>query len=369
MKNSSCIKSHRIDGHAPGLSGNALQAYAAAGISSDHEATTFAEAREKARAGFAVLVREGSAAHNLAAIMEGVVKTGLSTRRFLFCTDDKHLDDIRRDGHILHNVRMAIELGVPPVEAVSMATFNTAEHYGLHDRGAIAAGRRADLLLLSDLKSMRVEAVYQGGISADELLSQPGSAMPIPDAVLDSMHLRPVSPDDLKLPVDGKSDVIGMIPHEILTHHLYEDVPAAGGFFQPNAEYAKLCVLERHGKNGNIAVAPLKGYGVRCGAIATSVAHDSHNIIAAGDNDRDIAAAINHIRTIGGGYTVVQNGTGDRRARAAGCRADERGAVSGSGAREPGYPGTGAKSCISRRGSTRLSACPLWRCPLSRRCG
>ncbi|MFH1880289.1 MAG: amidohydrolase family protein, partial [Bacillota bacterium] len=194
-----------IDGHAPGVSGNALQAYAAAGISSDHEATAFAEAAEKARAGLAVLVREGSAAHDLQIILEGVIREGLSTRRFLFCTDDKHLDDIRRDGHIIHNVRMAIRLGVPPVEAVSMATYHTAEHYGLRDRGAIAVGRRADLVLLSDLHLMRVEAVYKSGIAAAELLSQPSVAPSIPDAILHSIHLKRITPDDLQLKVSGKT--------------------------------------------------------------------------------------------------------------------------------------------------------------------
>lgn len=317
--------SHRIDGHAPGLTGQALQAYAAAGISSDHEATTFGEAVEKARAGMVVLVREGSAAHNLTAILEGAVQTGFPTRRFLFCTDDKHLDDIRRDGHILHNVRMAVTLGVPPTEAISMATINTAQHYGLSDRGAVAPGRLADLLLLSDLQSMRVEAVYKGGMPADELLSRPTGALPIPQEILSSVHIRPVTPDDLKLRVDGIADVIGMVPRQILTRHLREAVPAKDGFFQPDGEYAKLCVLERHGKNGNIAVAPLKGYGIHGGAVATSVAHDSHNIIAAGDNDRDIAAAVNHIRAIGGGYAVVQNGavTGELALRVAGLMSTE----------------------------------------------
>lgn len=302
------FRNKTIDGHAPNLTGNALQAYISAGISTDHEASSFAEAAEKARAGLSVLVREGSAAHNLNAILEGVLKAGLSTRRFLFCTDDKHLDDIRRDGHIIHNVRMAIRLGFSPIEAVSMATYNTAEHYGLRDRGAIAAGRRADLLLVSDLQAMRIEAVYKSGRPAEELLSRPSAPLDVPDAILNSVILNPISPDDLKLKVNGKTDVIEMIPSQLLTNHLWEEVPIAGGFFMPSGEYTKLCVLERHGKNGNIAVAPLKGYRIRGGAIATSVAHDSHNIIAAGDNDTDIAIAVNHIREIGGGYTVVQSG-------------------------------------------------------------
>ena len=194
-----------IDGHAPGLSGNQLQAYAAAGISTDHEATACAEALEKVRAGFAVLVREGSAAHNLTDIIQGIVKSGLPTRRFLFCTDDKHLDDIRRDGHIVHNIRMAVALAIPPVEAITMATFNTAEHYGLKDRGAVAAGRIADLVLLSDLDTVTVEAVYKSGVPAGELLSRSAAPEAIPHTIENSVHLKPVTPDDLILRVTGKT--------------------------------------------------------------------------------------------------------------------------------------------------------------------
>ena len=310
-----------IDGHAPGLSGNALQAYAAAGITSDHEATTFAEAMEKARAGLSVLVREGSAAQNLRAIVEGVVQTGLPIRQFLFCTDDKHLDDVRADGHIIHNIRLAIQLGLPPVQAITMATFNTAEHYGLKDRGAIAAGRVADLVLVSDLETMRVEAVYKNGIAADVLLAQPSSPdIRLPHDIAHSVHIQPITKCDLRLRVDSPTDVIEMVQSQIITNHLREAVPTIDGYFQPSSVYSKLCVLERHGKNGNIAIAPLKGYGIQGGAIATSVAHDSHNIIAAGDNDADIALAVNHIRDIGGGYTLAQNGqiTGSLPLQAAG---------------------------------------------------
>ena len=297
-----------IDGHAPSVTGNDLQAYAAAGISSDHEAATFAEAAEKARAGLAVLVREGSAAHNLQTILEGVVRSGLSTRRFLMCTDDKHLDDIRRDGHIAHNIRLAIRCGIPPAEAIAMATYNTAEHYGLKDRGAIAAGRVADLVLLSNLDEMQVESVYKSGVLTSDLVTCSAESAPIPHAILHSVHLKEITPADLSLRVEATTDVIEMIPRQLLTNHLREAVPVIGGLFQPSEVYSKLCVLERHGKNGNIAVAPLKGYCITSGAIATSVAHDSHNIIAAGDNDADIVIAINHIRSIGGGYAVVRNG-------------------------------------------------------------
>ena len=320
------FKHQVIDGHAPGLSGNALQAYVSAGITSDHEATTFAEAREKARAGLAVLVRQGSAAHDLEAILSGALKDKLSTRHFLFCTDDKHLDDIRKDGHIVQNVRMAIKMGFSPMEAITMASYNTAEHYGLRDRGAIAAGRRADLLLVSDLDTMHIEDVYCSGVSASELLSAPSTEVTIPNAILHSVHLKPVTTDDIQLHVDAQTDVIGMNPGQILTSHLRETVPTYQGAFKPSPAYAKLCVLERHGKNGNIGVAPLKGYGIHGGAVATSVAHDSHNIIAAGDNDRDIVLAINHIRDIGGGYVVVQNGAviGSLPLQAAGLMSLER---------------------------------------------
>ena len=308
MEKMALFSGRLIDGHAPGLSGRMLQAYAAAGVSSDHESTSFAEAVEKARAGFSVLVREGSAAHNVSDIITGVVKNNLSTRRFLFCTDDKHLDDIRREGHIVHNIRLAIQLGVPPADAVAMATLNTAEHYGLKDRGAIAAGRLADLVLVSDLQSMRIEAVYKGGVLSTDLLSRKATDASAPPVVLNSVHLKAITEVDLKLPVSGVTDVIELIPGQLLTRHLQEAMPTINGVFQPTETYAKLCVLERHGKNGNIAVAPLKGYGIRGGAVAASIAHDSHNVIAAGDNDRDIAEAINHIAAIGGGYAIARGG-------------------------------------------------------------
>jgi len=203
---------------------------------------------------------------------------------------------------------MAIRLGIPPIEAISMATLNTAEYYGLRNRGAIAAGRLADIVLVSDLQAMQVEAVYKGGLPADTLLTQPTADVPVPSDILHSVLLKPVTKCDLALGVSNLTDAIEMIPSQILTNHLREEVPVENGYFQPNDVYAKLCVLERHGKNGNVAIAPLKGYGIQGGAVATSVAHDSHNIIAAGDNDADITLAINHIRDIGGGYTVVQSG-------------------------------------------------------------
>lgn len=304
------LAGHPVDGHAPGLTGRELQAYAAAGVMTEHEGTTFAEALEKARAGLAILVREGSAAHNLSAIVGGLVDNDLPTNRFMFCTDDKHLDDIARDGHIRWNVKLAIELGMKPVEAIRMASWNAAVEYGLADIGAVAPGYKADLVLLSSLKKVEVAAVYKDGIPAGQALAAMPkfSAGQAPAAIMQSVKAPVVEAAMLAMPVSGKTDVIEMVPYQLATKHLIEEVPTENGLFVPDETYTKLCVLERHGKNGNLTVAPLKGYGIRGGALATSVAHDSHNIIAAGDNDADIVKAMNHLRKTGGGYVLVKNG-------------------------------------------------------------
>ena len=296
-----------IDGHAPGLSGKALAAYAAAGIETEHECTSFAEAKEKLAAGLAILVREGSAAKNLTAIVEGLLKEGLPTDRFLFCTDDKHLDDIAREGHIRWNVHQAVQLGMPVVDAICMASYNAARVYGLKGVGAIAPGYRADIVLLDDWKQVHVHAVYKDGVPVEQKIAA-ARRVPAPAALTHTMHFAPVTPQQLALPVQGKAHVIEMVPYQIVTRHAVEPVPSENGLFRPNKTYSKLCVIERHGRGGNIAVCPLKGYGITGGAIATSVAHDSHNIIAAGDNHGDIALAVYHLQKTGGGYALAAGG-------------------------------------------------------------
>ncbi len=308
MEKLSLCAGRPIDGHAPGLCGKELQAYKAAGVVTEHECTTFAEAAEKARAGFAILVREGSAAHNTTTIVQGLLESGMPTSRFLFCTDDKHIDDIWRDGHIRWNIKLAIDLGMDPVQAITMASWNAAQGYGLPGIGAIAAGYKADIVLLSDLKKMEVAAVYKDGVDAEGALARITEQEIHQKELLRSVKIRQVTAQDFALPVRAVEDVIEMVPFQLSTRHLKEKVPAENGYFKPDNEYCKLCVVERHGKNGNIAVAPLKGYGLTGGAIATTVAHDSHNIIAAGDCDYDIALAVNRLREIGGGYVLVQNG-------------------------------------------------------------
>lgn len=298
-------ENYAVDGHAPGLSGADLQAYAAAGIRTEHECTSFAEACEKLRAGLSILVREGSAAHNLSILVKGWLDSKMPSDRFLFCTDDKHLEDIARDGHIRWNVKLAISLGMEPITAIKMASYNAARAYGLREIGAVAAGYQADIVVLDSLKQVSVHSVYHRG---KLVTNAPLPQTQVPQALLHSMHCTPITAEKLALRVGKTADCIEMIPYQISTKHLVEPVPQSDGFFTPNAEYTKLCVVERHGKNGNIAVCPLKGYGITHGAIATSVAHDSHNVIAAGDNDADLVLAINRLTKIGGGYVLVGDG-------------------------------------------------------------
>ena len=295
------------DGHAPGITGRDLQAYASLGIATEHECTTFEEAAEKLRAGLAVLVREGSAAKNTAAILGGWRKSGFPDDRLLLCTDDKHIDDVSETGNVRHNVHLAIQLGVDPVTAIRMATINAARVYGLRELGAVAPGYRADLVVLDRLEEVSVHTVYKDGVELPRAFG--GLApVPVPAVLTESVRCRPLTEADVALPVRGKAHCIQLVPHQIVTRHLVEEVPYREGFFAPDAVYTKLCVVERHGRNGNVAVCPLKGYGITGGAIAATVAHDSHNIIAAGDNDRDIVTAVNHLREMGGGYVLAAGG-------------------------------------------------------------
>lgn len=300
------LSRHKIcDGHAPGLSGKTLQAYVCGGIASEHESTTFDEALEKLKAGMHILIREGSAAKNLTAIISGLLEHELPLDRFLFCTDDKHLEDIHRDGHIRWNIKRAVDLGLCPIKAIKMATINTAQAYGLKRLGAIAPGYTADLVILSDLGSMNVEAVYKNGIPINENHWDHHGYDDIDPQLLNSVHIHELTLEKLKLTLHKNDHVIEIIPDQIETHHLFESLPGKHGVFIPNDTYDKLCVIERHRNTGNIGLAAIKGFGIRNGAIATTVAHDSHNIIVVGDNDEDILLAVNHLSEIGGGYVVA----------------------------------------------------------------
>ncbi|WP_101908393.1 adenine deaminase [Marasmitruncus massiliensis] len=292
-----------VDGHAPGITGNALQAYAAAGIHTDHESVTYGEALEKLRAGMAVLVREGSASKNLRDILSGVIANGIDTMNMAFCTDDKHLSDIRREGTILHNIKLAIELGMRPVAAIQMATINAARIYGLRDVGAVAPGYRADLVILNDLKALSVDEVYKDGKAYTEHAT-PRKGVTAGAGILHTVNLAPLEKTSFSLPDREKYPVIQIIPGQISTKKSsvsaqnVEEQIASGAL-------RKIAVVERHHATGMIGVGLISGYGLTHGAVATTVAHDSHNLIVVGDNDADMAAAARELARVQGGYTIV----------------------------------------------------------------
>ncbi len=300
-----------IDGHAPGLHGAALQAYRLAGVQTEHEASDFDEGLEKLEAGFALLVREGSAAHNLEPLVTGLLKNHIPTHRCAFCTDDKHLADIFHQGHIDHCVRRAIELGMPFAQAVQMATIQAAQIYGLRDLGAVAPGYKADLVLLESPSQMTIRAVYKDGVPVAERLAK-AQTFPVPNTLLHTVRLPELTVEDLALHCAAQTDAIQLVPRQLLTRRVKVSVQRdAGGQFVPDEHFCKLCAVQRHSGEKRLAVAPLDGFGIRGGALATTVAHDSHNIVAAGDNDADLLAAMRALAEAGGGYAIARGGKVD----------------------------------------------------------
>lgn len=300
------------DGHSPGLAGEALAAYAAAGIGTDHECTRPEELAERVRLGMYVLLREGSAARNLRALLRGV--TPANERRCLLCTDDREPADILENGHIDHSLRLAVAQGLDPVRAVRMATLNTAECYGLADKGAIAPGRVADFVLVDDLSAFNPVRVYAGGrlVARDGRLAA-DLAEPDCDFVRHSMRLAPLGPGCLDLRLSApRANVIRLVPGDIVTRALVRDVALDGhGLFHAarTPGLCKLAVIERHKATGNVGLGILEGYGLKRGAIATTVAHDSHNVVAVGVDDADMLAAVRDLETMGGGISMVLDGT------------------------------------------------------------
>ncbi|WP_227765302.1 adenine deaminase [Zhaonella formicivorans] len=298
-----------IDGHAPGLSGKELAAYIAAGITSDHECTTVEEALERLRLGMYIMLREGSATKNLLDLLPLVNKN--NSRRFLFVTDDRHPQDLLTEGHIDHLVRLSVQAGIDLVTAVQMASLNAAEYFGLKGRGAIAPGYRADLLVL-DTDTLEVEAVYKQG----KLVAKNGNALfavrgeQYPE-VMNTVHLAPLTPDKLQIPADSPTArVIELVPHKIVTRAALQEVPVQEGYYQTSSEkdILKMAVMERHKCKGNVGVALVKNFGLKKGAIASSVAHDSHNIVAIGKDDADIILAAEEIVKMQGGIAIACEG-------------------------------------------------------------
>lgn len=296
-----------IDGHAPGVTGKALQAYRLAGAMTDHECSTFEQALERIQAGFVVQVREGSAAKNLTNIISGVLRSGMGFDRLVFCTDDMHLKDIETSGHIDACIRKAIALGADPVQAITAGTLNAARLYGLREVGAIAPGFRADLVILDDLSAVSINMVYKDGIPYTEIeTSVPKSEAC--DRVTHSVHIPKLRADCFARKAFRNFPVIEMIPGEIITRKICLDLPEKNGRFAPNETIQKVAVIQRHDGSGRMAVGALAGFGLKRGAVATTIAHDAHNLIVAGCSDADMLCAVQELQRCQGGYTVVCEG-------------------------------------------------------------
>jgi len=296
-----------IDGHSPGLTGKKLQAYKLSGVETDHECSDYFSAMERLRLGFVVQIREGSAAKNLTEIITGAVKDGISLDRCVFCTDDVHLADTVQKGHINHNIKMAIDLGLDPIKAIKLATWNAAHIYGLKDLGAVAAGFRADLVVLDSLRDVSIIDVYKDGISIHDI-KYPNRSVEAGDHITHSVHVPNLATNCFTLKVQGKFPVIEVIPGQIVTKKLMMELPQRDEIFTPQDDLLKIAVVQRHDGSGRIGLGVVKGFGLKNGAIASTVAHDAHNLIVIGDNDADMMAAVEELKDCNGGYTIVRDG-------------------------------------------------------------
>lgn len=293
----------KIDGHAPELSGNDLNAYIAAGVYSDHECSTFENALEKLRKGQFIMIREGTAAHNLKALMPLLTQQYYS--RCMFATDDKHPSDLLYGGHIDYIVKQALKNGADPIVALKTATHHAARYFLLNNKGAIASGYLADIVVVNNLEDFNVETVFKCGklVFDGEVkdFSAPTVDEELAEKCFDTFHLDSVTPSSFK--VDGKLGLIGLVGGELLTRNL-----GTADKIDVENDILKIACIERHKGTNHIGVGYVKGYSLKSGAVATSVAHDSHNIITVGCNDDDIAVAVNAIKDSKGGIAVVENG-------------------------------------------------------------
>lgn len=296
-----------IDGHAPQLTGRDLNGYIAAGIRTEHEATTAEEAREKLQKGLRVLIREGSVSKDMEALAP--LLTDRTSPYMCLCTDDRNPLDIAEHGHLDYMIRSLIALGVPPLAAYRAASLSAAEAFGLKDRGLIAPGQRADIVALRSLEHCDAQMVFCGGIHVtDAAFAARKSIRPVGRA---SVKAPTVSADHFRTAGNREeTDVIGIIPGKIITAHLHETIPITDGDKRPDParDLVKIAVIERHGKNGNIATGFVRGFGLKSGAIASTVCHDHHNIAVVGADYADMALAANHLGQIEGGFVVVQDG-------------------------------------------------------------
>jgi adenine deaminase len=292
-----------VDGHAPGVLGKDLAAYASAGIRSDHEALTVEEGRERLRAGIWLLIREASMARNLRDLLPLVQEFGPGL--MAFCTDDRDPEDIADSGHINQMVREAVAFGISPEDALVLASYNPAVWHGLSHLGAIAPGYQADLLVLPDLERFEPEVVLKAGRRVEEI-----PRAPVPDWVKQSVRVQPISASDFHVPWSGgRARVIGLVPDQVVTEALVEELSTLEGLAvaDPERDLAKIAVIERHLGTGRIGIGFVRGFGLQSGALGSSVAHDAHNIVVVGVDDHDMARAVQRLAEIGGGIVAVES--------------------------------------------------------------
>jgi adenine deaminase len=308
LKKISAAKGRVIDGHAPGLGGKELNAYLSAGILSDHESTTLEEGKEKLRRGMYLMIREGSSEKNLDALLPLV--TDNTYKRCFFVVDDRSCSDLLREGDIDAVVRKAISRGLEPVRAIQMATINAAEYFRLHDRGGIGPGYMANLITITDLAKLEIDMVFYQG----RLVAKQGKPFfpshPITLELKDTVRIKSPTTKSLKIAAaDETYPVIEIVPGQIVTKKTVEKIKIVDGVVMPDVErdILKLVVVERHKASGNIGLGLVKGFGLKKGALASSVAHDSHNIIAVGADDLDILKAVEEINRLQGGLVVCAN--------------------------------------------------------------
>ena len=298
-----------IDGHAPLLTGKMLQAYISVGIDSDHETTQLNEAIEKLEAGMWLMLRQGTAAKNLLTLLPAV--NSFTVHRCLLCCDDKEPTDLQKQGHIDHLIKLAIKAGINPIWAIKMATINCAQRFGIKRLGAIAPGYRADLVLVKNLKDFQIETVIKNGKVIFEEGTLKVSLSPyIEPEVTNTVHLKDISPDDFRIFVQGKKvRVIGLLPDQIITKHLIKEVTKNREEIVADLEQdiIKIAVIERHHATGNMGLGLVSGLGLKKGAIASSVSHDSHNIVVAGVNNQDMYIAVKAVEKMQGGFFLVEN--------------------------------------------------------------
>ena len=303
------FKDKVIDGHGPAIDGKDLNAYVAAGIATEHECSTLEEVINRVRLGMYILLREGSAAKDLRNIIKAVNKDNL--RRFLFCTDDKHPEDLINEGTIDFNIKLAIKEGIDPIDAIKMATLNAAECYRLKGKGAIAPGYIADLVVIDNLEDFNIVKVFKNGdLVAENKKALFDTRIHLPKNMIDSVRIKEVRIEDLQIPMkSNKANIIGVIENSLVTEKLVEEVKTVNGYFEySHNDILKLVVIERHFATGNIGVGLIKNFKLKNGAIGSTVGHDSHNMIVVGDNDEDILIAIKELEKIGGGLTIISKG-------------------------------------------------------------